>query len=169
MSQDAAVCFLSWNLISGSSPQDFAREETHSFPSFVSRPSKIDRNCRRYVTLFPCNECAKLIIQSRLAEVVYFSDRYARTQPLDHATRPPRTHMPPRAHATLTKVPTPTSTPTTSSYANTAHSRIAHTLAHARARMHTTRVLPSCACNLTPCSPSDKSVHAVVPVHQPPR
>lgn len=26
-------------------------------------------NCRIYVTLFPCNECAKLIIQARLAEV----------------------------------------------------------------------------------------------------
>jgi len=33
------------------------------------------RGCRMYVTLFPCNECAKLIIQSRLSEVVFFSDR----------------------------------------------------------------------------------------------
>ena len=24
-----------------------------------------------YTTLFPCNECAKIIIQSRIAEVVY--------------------------------------------------------------------------------------------------
>ena len=30
--------------------------------------------CRLYVTLFPCNECAKLIIQSRIGEVVFFSD-----------------------------------------------------------------------------------------------
>ena len=28
------------------------------------------------MTLFPCNECAKLIIQSRIAEVAYLSDRY---------------------------------------------------------------------------------------------
>jgi len=34
------------------------------------------KGCRMYVTLFPCNECAKLIIQSRVAEVVFFSDRY---------------------------------------------------------------------------------------------
>ncbi|KAL1520709.1 hypothetical protein AB1Y20_022278 [Prymnesium parvum] len=29
--------------------------------------------CRMYVTLHPCNECAKLIIQSRISEVVFFS------------------------------------------------------------------------------------------------
>lgn len=30
-----------------------------------------------YVNLFPCNECAKLIIQSGISEVVYVSDKYA--------------------------------------------------------------------------------------------
>jgi dCMP deaminase len=29
-----------------------------------------------YVALFPCNECAKLIIQSGLAEVIYLEDKY---------------------------------------------------------------------------------------------
>ena len=29
-----------------------------------------------YVTLFPCNECAKAIIQSGIKEVVYDSDKY---------------------------------------------------------------------------------------------
>ena len=29
-----------------------------------------------YVTLFPCNECAKAIIQSGIREVVYLSDKY---------------------------------------------------------------------------------------------
>ncbi len=32
-----------------------------------------------YVTLFPCNECAKLIIQSGIKDVVYESDKYATT------------------------------------------------------------------------------------------
>lgn len=32
-----------------------------------------------YVTLFPCNECAKLIIQSGIKEVIYESDKYATT------------------------------------------------------------------------------------------
>ena len=30
-----------------------------------------------YVSLFPCNECAKAIIQSGIKEVVYLSDKYA--------------------------------------------------------------------------------------------
>ena len=32
-----------------------------------------------YVTLFPCNECAKAIIQSGIKEVIYLSDKYADT------------------------------------------------------------------------------------------
>ncbi|CAH0719020.1 unnamed protein product, partial [Brenthis ino] len=32
-------------------------------------------DCTLYVTLFPCNECAKLIIQSGIKEVVYFSNK----------------------------------------------------------------------------------------------
>ncbi|CAC5406243.1 comEB [Mytilus coruscus] len=30
------------------------------------------RGCRMYVTLFPCNECAKIIVQSGLEEVIYY-------------------------------------------------------------------------------------------------
>lgn len=35
------------------------------------------KNARIYVALFPCNECAKAIIQSGIKEVVYLSDKYA--------------------------------------------------------------------------------------------
>lgn len=35
--------------------------------------------CSIYVALFPCNECAKAIIQSGIKEVVYLSDKYANT------------------------------------------------------------------------------------------
>jgi dCMP deaminase len=34
------------------------------------------RGSRIYVALFPCNECAKIIIQSGIKEVVYYSDKY---------------------------------------------------------------------------------------------
>lgn len=37
------------------------------------------RGARLYVALFPCNECAKAIIQSGIKEVVYLSDKYADT------------------------------------------------------------------------------------------
>lgn len=36
--------------------------------------------CTIYVPLFPCNECSKAIIQSGIREVVYISDKYAKTE-----------------------------------------------------------------------------------------
>ena len=36
-------------------------------------------NCTAYVTLFPCNECTKAIIQSGIKKIVYLSDKYAHT------------------------------------------------------------------------------------------
>ena len=37
------------------------------------------RGSRIYVALFPCNECAKAIIQSGIREIVYHSDKYKDT------------------------------------------------------------------------------------------
>jgi dCMP deaminase len=37
-------------------------------------------DCRLYVALFPCNECAKVIIQAGITEVIYLSDKYAHTE-----------------------------------------------------------------------------------------
>ena len=37
------------------------------------------KGSRCYVTLFPCNECAKAIIQKGIAEIIYMSDKYADT------------------------------------------------------------------------------------------
>lgn len=37
------------------------------------------RGCKIYTALFPCNECAKAIIQSGISEVIYLSDKYAGT------------------------------------------------------------------------------------------
>ncbi|MCR5457309.1 MAG: dCMP deaminase family protein [Clostridiales bacterium] len=38
------------------------------------------KNAKIYVSLFPCNECTKAIIQSGIREVVYLSDKYADTE-----------------------------------------------------------------------------------------
>lgn len=35
------------------------------------------KGAKLYVTLFPCNECAKAIIQSGIKEIVYMSDKYS--------------------------------------------------------------------------------------------
>ncbi len=32
-----------------------------------------------YTTLFPCNECAKALVQSGVGEIIYYSDKYATT------------------------------------------------------------------------------------------
>ena len=37
-------------------------------------------NAKIYVDLFPCNECAKEIIQSGIKEVIYLSDKYANSE-----------------------------------------------------------------------------------------
>ncbi len=45
------------------------------------------RGCTVYVTLFPCNECAKAIIQSGITEVVYMQDKYADTDSVKASKR----------------------------------------------------------------------------------
>ena len=38
------------------------------------------KGAKCYTTLFPCNECAKALIQSGISEVIYLSDKYADTE-----------------------------------------------------------------------------------------
>ena len=45
------------------------------------------RGCCMYVALFPCCECAKLIIQAGIREVVYHCDKYRDTIPMLAARR----------------------------------------------------------------------------------
>ena len=45
------------------------------------RGSKKDlESAKIYVDLFPCNECAKVIIQSGIKEVIFLSDKYANSE-----------------------------------------------------------------------------------------
>ncbi len=43
------------------------------------------KGCRIYTTLFPCNECAKAIIQSGIREVVFLSDKYSDSESVQAA------------------------------------------------------------------------------------
>jgi dCMP deaminase len=43
--------------------------------------------CTIYTALFPCNECAKVVIQAGIREVVYLSDKYADTDSVRAARR----------------------------------------------------------------------------------
>ena len=44
------------------------------------------KGCTIYVALFPCNECAKAIIQSGIKEIVFLSEKYKGT-PTDIASK----------------------------------------------------------------------------------
>lgn len=45
------------------------------------------KGSRIYVDLFPCNECAKAIIQSGIKEVIYLCDKYADTDAVKASKR----------------------------------------------------------------------------------
>ncbi|KAJ1439827.1 cytidine deaminase-like protein [Ochromonadaceae sp. CCMP2298] len=47
--------------------------------AILNKNSADVKGCSIYVALFPCNECAKMIIQSGITEVVYLSDKYKET------------------------------------------------------------------------------------------
>jgi len=48
----------------------------HAEVNAILNSTKDLYGARMYVALFPCNECAKLIIQSGIKEVIYLSDKY---------------------------------------------------------------------------------------------
>uniref|UniRef100_A0A4W5NY14 Deoxycytidylate deaminase n=1 Tax=Hucho hucho TaxID=62062 RepID=A0A4W5NY14_9TELE len=44
--------------------------------AIMNKNSADVKGCSMYVALFPCNECAKLIIQAGIKDVIYLSDKY---------------------------------------------------------------------------------------------
>lgn len=48
--------------------------------AILNKNSSDVKDCTIYVALFPCNECAKLIIQSGIKKIVYLSDKYHHLQ-----------------------------------------------------------------------------------------
>lgn len=48
----------------------------HAEPNAIYNANSSVEGCVMYTTLFPCNECAKTIIQSGIYRVVYAEDKY---------------------------------------------------------------------------------------------
>ena len=48
----------------------------HAEPNAILNSTSSLEGATLYVSLFPCNECMKLIIQSGIKEIVYLSDKY---------------------------------------------------------------------------------------------
>ncbi|MBI2989943.1 MAG: dCMP deaminase family protein [Candidatus Magasanikbacteria bacterium] len=48
----------------------------HAEENAIYNSNNTTADCKIYCTLFPCNECAKTIIQNGIREVIYESDKY---------------------------------------------------------------------------------------------
>jgi dCMP deaminase len=48
----------------------------HAEENAIFNANKSVKGCKLYCTLFPCNECAKAIIQNGISEVIYEIDKY---------------------------------------------------------------------------------------------
>ena len=49
----------------------------HGEENAIYNSNASTKQCKIYSTLFPCNECAKTIIQNGIKEVIYESNKYA--------------------------------------------------------------------------------------------
>lgn len=67
-----------WTKTSGNPLENKYMYVCHAEVNAILNKNSIDlKGCDLYVSLFPCNECAKIIAQSRIKEVIYLSDKYA--------------------------------------------------------------------------------------------
>ena len=55
--------------------------------SILNAGGKSLKGSKIYVALFPCNECAKAIIQTGITEVIYLSDKYHDTDAMRASRR----------------------------------------------------------------------------------
>ena len=94
VSKDNKILSMGYNgLPWGCSDDDFPWEKTDNTPEhskyFYSTHSELNailnyrggslEGTKLYVTLFPCNECAKAVIQCGIKTIIYDSDKYAGT------------------------------------------------------------------------------------------
>lgn len=59
----------------------------HAEVNAILNSTKRLDNCIMYVALFPCNECAKVIIQSGIKEIIYLEDKYSETDSVKAAKK----------------------------------------------------------------------------------
>jgi dCMP deaminase len=70
---------LPWCNSSGSPNDTKYPYVVHAEVNAILNSNKNLKNAKIFTALFPCNECAKVIIQSGIKEVIYLSDKYAQT------------------------------------------------------------------------------------------
>lgn len=90
VNEDNRIVSIGYNgLPSGCNDEDFPWERdgelaetkypyvVHAELNAILNTTTNIKGCSIYVTHFPCNECAKAVIQSGIAEIVYASDKHA--------------------------------------------------------------------------------------------
>ena len=102
VSQDNKILSMGYNgFPNGCSDEDFPwnRESADPYDNkyFYTTHSELNailnyrggslEGSKLYVTLFPCNECAKALIQSGIRTVIYAEDRYANTSSIKASKR----------------------------------------------------------------------------------
>ncbi|MBT3465396.1 dCMP deaminase family protein [archaeon] len=71
--------FLPWNRTADNPNDTKYPYIVHAEANAILNSTEKLHGAKVYVALFPCNECAKLIIQSGIKEIVYLSDKYKDT------------------------------------------------------------------------------------------
>lgn len=65
---------FTWNKNSGLDNKNLF--VVHSEVNAILHAVKSVDGCTAYVTLFPCNECAKVLVQAGIKKIVYLDDKY---------------------------------------------------------------------------------------------
>jgi len=68
-----------WNIREGNFLDTKYPYVVHAEPNAILNCFKRPDDCVLYVTLYPCNECAKFIVQSGIKKIVYLDDKYRDT------------------------------------------------------------------------------------------
>ena len=69
---------LPWGKDSDNALENKYMYVVHSEPNAILHASESVKGCTMYLTWFPCNECAKTIVQSGISKLVYLHDTSAR-------------------------------------------------------------------------------------------
>ena len=69
-------CEFPWNVKEGELDKTKYAYVVHAELNAILNSTQQLTNCTIYVSLFPCHECSKAIIQSGIKEIVYSCDKY---------------------------------------------------------------------------------------------
>ena len=70
---------MPWNVRTGSLEETKYAYVVHAELNAILNSTADLHGCRLYVSLFPCNECAKAIVQAGIKEIIFEDEKYNNT------------------------------------------------------------------------------------------